>query len=526
MMPLPGRRAPTGTAPTESTAPRGIPFEIAVLAAMGAVLRIYQYSWNRSLHLDETALALNLRELSFIEMLGPLRYGQFGPVGFLTIQNALAATLGESEFVLRLPALLAGLVGLVLFVLLARRVLPGHAAWLAVGLFAVSRHLVYWSADAKPYSIDVLGALVIAWLALDWIEGPDSRRALRLGVAGAVLCWFSTTTPFVLVGTALAASLLRQARALIPAAVIWLAGLPSVLHSLLVVPAGDRAYFRADWGDGFLPLPWEGGALAMYRDQILNSVYDPLGFGFPLGGYPALVALAAGCVWVFRNRSREAFLLTMPALVVVLASFAELYPLRQLWPYNGRVVLFLVPAAFLVLAGGIAWIRRPGIAVLAGALLIVAQVLPVGALLPFTRGEPRRAFAFVAEHARPGDVVYVYHGDLPALRYYRPAISGRIVEGICAQDDWPRYIEDIERLRGARRAWVVAANDFFGERKSFLHHMRLNAILLDSARTRGSGAWLFDFSGREHVAVPSSSLIAAYPPVPGTACRGPFEAAR
>lgn len=490
------------------------------------MLRIAQYAWNRSLFIDEAALALNIRELSWLELLGPLEYAQFGPLGFLFLQKALAVTIGESELVLRAPALIAGLASLVLFALLARRLLPAHAAWLAVALFAVSQHLIFWSADAKSYSIDVLGALVIAWLALDWIERPGSHRTLRLGAAGAVLCWFSTTMPFVLAGTALAAVLLRRTRALVPAAVIWLAGVPNVLHSLLIVPAEDRAYFRMDWVEGFLPLPWEAGALEAYRDQVLNSVFDPLGFGFPFGGYPALVALAAGGLWAFRNRRRELLILTMPAVVAVLASLAELYPLRQLWPYNGRVLLFLVPAGFLVLAGGIAWLRRPGVAVLAGAWLVVAQVLPVGALLPFTRGEPRRAFAFVAERAQPGDLVYVYHGDGPALRYYRPAISGRILLGICAQDDWPRYIDDVERLRGAPRAWIVAAHDFFGERRSFLHHMKLNAILLDSARTRGSGAWLFDFSGPHRLPVPDSSLTPVYPPFPGTACRGPFEAAR
>ena len=69
------------------------------LVAAGIGARVYQFAWNRSLFLDEAALALNLRDRSFLELFGHLDHAQFAPIGFLLLQKTLVALFGAGSIV-------------------------------------------------------------------------------------------------------------------------------------------------------------------------------------------------------------------------------------------------------------------------------------------------------------------------------------------------------------------------------------------------------------------------------------------
>lgn len=80
-----------------------------LLVGLGILLRLAQYLYNRSLWIDEAALALNIRDRSFSELFYPLDYAQAAPIGFLIVEKLFYQTLGHSEYVLRLfPFLCTG----------------------------------------------------------------------------------------------------------------------------------------------------------------------------------------------------------------------------------------------------------------------------------------------------------------------------------------------------------------------------------------------------------------------------------
>src|SRR5918999_1855822 len=119
------------------------------------------------------------------------RASQRGSLGRgLAMARGLATVsgLGESEYSLRLVPFLAGVIALILFRQLAVRALPGLGGLVAVALFAVGEPLVYWSAEAKQYSLDVLAAGALLYIASEpLLTGRlTGRRAAVLAAVGAL----------------------------------------------------------------------------------------------------------------------------------------------------------------------------------------------------------------------------------------------------------------------------------------------------------------------------------------------------
>src|SRR5262249_16938951 len=105
------------------------------------------------------------------------------PLLFLWIEATVIRFLGTSELALRLPLFLAGLASLALFWRLARLTLGPLGHTLAVGILAVSIWPVTTGMLVKPYAFDLLGALVLLVLTMQWLAQPERlcRLALLVG---------------------------------------------------------------------------------------------------------------------------------------------------------------------------------------------------------------------------------------------------------------------------------------------------------------------------------------------------------
>ena len=85
--------------------------------------RVVQYASNRSLWLDEAALALKIDHFSFTQLLHPQNqlsesyfvHIQAGPFGLLALVKMLVIYFGDHEYVLRLVPFIAGVVSIFLF---------------------------------------------------------------------------------------------------------------------------------------------------------------------------------------------------------------------------------------------------------------------------------------------------------------------------------------------------------------------------------------------------------------------------
>ena len=147
-----------------------------VLAA-GLFVRLVRLVMNGPLWGDEAMLVRSLLDRTPAEFFQPLDYAQLSPPAFLWIEWACSRWLGTAEWVWRLPPAVAGCAALWLFARLALRVLPFHAAGLAIGILSSSVYMVRHTVEAKPYIVDFGIALLLLHLGRGIQH--DARRPER-----------------------------------------------------------------------------------------------------------------------------------------------------------------------------------------------------------------------------------------------------------------------------------------------------------------------------------------------------------
>jgi hypothetical protein len=415
----------------------------AMIALIGPVALIYQWSWARPLWLDEEMIALNVRDRSLGALAGPLWFNQSAPLGWLGLQRTLIVQFGATERALRAAPVLFGIATLAVALWAGRRWMGPLGAAVFVNLCVFGRQMSFFPLELKPYSSDAFWALLLAVLAVWAMEHqpgerlPDTRRAAIWWLAAAVGLWLGNGAMFVSPGCAAVLCIVAWRRAgwrhaflvALPG-MVWLASFGlhyqfSLRHSL------HSEYLRSYWSLG-LP-PAAGGAAAIL--QWLTLQFKPLA-GNP-GGTPLWIAfwLAAACgigLAALRNRPLALVLLVAPASAFLLAAL-------RLVPLSDRLSLWIVPALYMGIAFAAdasivcAWKALADRKWSRGAVAVLATVIVfrLGADV-FQRGEhdlanrprsnheldDRAALRFLLARWQPGDVLATVHMGLPAVWWY------------------------------------------------------------------------------------------------------------
>ena len=335
---------------------------LAVL--IGVILRVWEYLEFRTLYMDEDSLLKNLVGRAVFDFHHVLEQDQMAPPGFLVIERLMVRLPLDVKAAGRLFPLVCGLASVFLMRGAARRYLDRRAVPIAVGLFALGDHLLYYSAEIKQYSCDLMLALAALLLAAPQPPATLSRRRLAvLAVFGLIAPWFSFSVVFVLAGVGLhllVTELLRKdrQRAAIVAGMglAWLvsfAGCFLLSRSIL----SSRDFIWVWWNFAFLPVPPRSVAdLTLLGETLANVFINPGSILTPLP-LPATAALASalallGCVSLARRWPGGLFLVISPVLFALAASGLHQYP------FHGRLLLYLVPSFLLPLAEGVAAIGR------------------------------------------------------------------------------------------------------------------------------------------------------------------------
>lgn len=479
-----------------------------VICAAGVLLRVHSYAVNRSLWADEAMLALNITERSFRGLFEPLDFDQAAPVGFLLLQKAVVGLFGSRDFVLRLIPLLAGLASVPIMFLVARAYGARLAAFLSLGLLALSPRLIYYSSELKQYSTDVLATLVLLLVASKPLEEKAGPRAfVALGGAGSLALWVSHPSVFVFAGILLTLGVTlaarrdaRRLRRLAGVGAVWGASF-GLCYFVSLRSLGSNGDLAAYWSGSFAPMPpWRD--LSWYGNAIIGMVKDPT--QLPVNAVTAAL-LALGALSLALRQRRLMLVLLTPFLLALAASALRMYP------FSGRLLLFLVPLLLLLLAEGVErmWLLLRRVSRPAGwlvtALLCLylvhepAVVACRNVQSPPMREEIRPVMAHVRENRLSTDLIYVYHGAAPAFRFYAPLYGfgrGDYSVGVPAEQGRAEYLGDADRFSGAQRVWFVFSHIgrswTVNDRMLMLDHLDGLGRRIDDFASPGASAELYD----------------------------------
>jgi hypothetical protein len=484
---------------------------VGLIIGFGIILRIIPYLHNRSLWLDEALLALNILQKPFAQLAGPLDYQQMAPVGFLFIEKFLILNFGESEYALRAFPLLAGILSLFLFYGVARRMLTRRGLVIGLGLFAISEPLLRYSSELKQYSSDVTIALSICLLGLICIE-KESRFVFALflfSITGAILVWLSHPAIFSLAGVGVALTLYclnirkwQHVAWLVLPAGFWL-GSFALNYFMVHLDVSQNSKMVEAWSGStaFMPLtPFSVESLMWYPKAFFSMFLYPGGLAF--------YGLAAFCfiigwVSVFFEKRYACYVVTFPIFFTLLASGLHMYP------FQGRLILFLVPVMMMVIGQGvdrIMTVTKPtgwfvGVSLCALLMVVPVQTAFSTLLNPGRIGQiedTRHVMTYLRQHYREGDKVYLYHSSEPAFIYYAKRVGLEKVQyqgGVKSKNNWDLYIDELRGLRGNDRVWMlfshVHKNHGVDEEKFFLHVLNGLGTQVESFKRTGASVYLY-----------------------------------
>ncbi len=476
--------------------------EVVALVLLGLVLRAGAVTSDRCLWIDEAMLALNLLDRTPARLLEPLDWNQGAPVGFLLLSKAALSLFGPAEWALRLVPFVGSVLGLVGFAWVAGRLFPRGPSALAVGLYAVSPFLISYAGECKQYQTDATTAVGLFAAALGLLRGESgTRKWAVLALAGAAAVWFSHPAVFVLagVGTALLADAAwdRDRPRLAAAGVTvgcWLASF-AACYVVCLRHLGTNKYLLDYWAGHFLPLG--AGGAGWLVDHYFNFFGYPGGLGgseIKAGGIAA--TLAAAGLWRLGEKCWPlAAALALPAGAALLASAVHRYP------FAGRLLLFLVPAAVLLVAAGAGWLAefahsggKVVVALLVG-VLVAAPVLEASQEMrrPARSEQLAPVMTAVRDRWKPGDTVYVYYGAEPAFRFYSrktPFPADAIVWG--ADHRGGGYADELKGLAGRGRVWVVFSHRHKNEEGTMRGQLDMLGRCVAAVERPGAAAYLYD----------------------------------
>lgn len=467
--------------------------------------------YNRSLTEGEAPLAVNIVNRSYSELVKPLDQVQAAPIGFLWLQKFMISAFGNNEFAFRFIPLIAGIAALFVFYRVTSKIMNRNAALVGLILFSVNDQLIYFSSELKQYSTDVLAALLLLLVTVDVLDN-DYRilRMILLGVTGAVSIWFSHPSVFVFCASIVVLSgsmvRLKTAKKLAWLLIPIIAGIVSFLfdYAVSLKSLSQHRAFLDFWRSSFMPLPpksWVDFKWFVY--SFLRIFKNPGGFSvFDL--LLAVISFFVGAVVCYRTRKVIFAVLLLPVFLVLLASGLHKYP------FEGRLLLFIVPFITMMIAQGVEFMRGRSAqgSKTVGMLLVTALVLYPVMLAGYHLVKPRApeelklVLQYLKDHKQENDVIYVYYGAVNGFRYYADRFgyeNGDFVAGVEARHDWPLYYQDLKKLKGNARVWVLLSHicDWAGvdEEMLFISYLEILGKKLDAFSAPGAAAYLYDLRG-------------------------------
>lgn len=509
--------------------------------AFGGALRLNHYFGNRSFYADEAWLAFDCLVRSFSDIWLTRPYAadfSIVPIGFSSVEKFSSILLGNQEFSFRLFPLLCGLSAIPLFYLLLKKIIRPQALPIALALFVLSDALIYYSAECKQYSTELLVTLgIYLFVAYQRYDSQPNRFILLLNFLGMTSLLFSYSATLVMAGVALTLTMVsilnkdpKRVKRLFVVWCFWVFSFFIIQWPAVHFMIGNDLNVRYA-RDLFMPHPVLSLKAGIWLVQSIENVIDFL-TGMPLPVIGFLLVIVGGRVLFHRDKTWF-FFLSLPILLALIASSFNKYPFLH------RFLLFASPAIFIFIAEGVwALISRAGrraVILSAVLLLLLFGNSLVTAFYYLSHERPtansRAAVLYLKEHQQQGDALFINHSAQFTYWYYMGYKNlnysidpvGRISDEVFSDEQGAYAIEQdvsyvfnksgvVTRIVGLdghlnvvdkdsltslgrnKRTWFLFAKRYLGPEDFILDLLKNRAVKLDEFTTRGGAVYLYDLS--------------------------------
>jgi uncharacterized membrane protein len=493
---------PIATSHARSTEDRSTLVVLTVILLLGATLRFYGLD-HESLWYDEL---LSWRRSSYDTLSEVIDEGvrrTVHPPGYLGLLHIVQKYWGDSEWILRFPSALCGILSIAGIYALGTFLYTRREGLIAAALTAVLWCPIYYSQEARPYSMLLLATMLATYFWLRVVRkvrdgNRPSYLELAAYVATAIVSSYMHYFGLYLIALQGGAALLlciRRRRGILHVAVVfvllvvaYVPWIPALLEDVRRRPIWIQAptpgavleylrfLFNGSWSLSVVialvccALGW-GAYQALKEQRYREPSFDPLSSTFVLGCW--LVLPFAG------------------AYVKSLVSSPVLTP---------RNLIISLPAAYLLVARSITRLPVPA---LGQGLLTFALV--VGFLLQLIFGmayysEPQKEqFREVVQYLVEGEPLYedsvivVWGAYRDQFDYYfeKNGSTRQIDLAAGREDDMVPVIQFITR-ENARYVWYVLVHDRALVEPRFAEFLKRNFTMVDHRDYVGVSVWLLE----------------------------------
>ncbi len=175
---------------------------IWLILSLGITLRLI--SLNQSLRLDEAINVMAAKSYSFYGMITQYAVADFHPPGWFIILWNFGKIFGYSEIVVRLPAVIFGVVTLYFTYLIGKKLISKNLGLLSALLLSVNPLHIYYSQDARMYALATMAVSINIFLLIKLIKGEKLNPILlilsNIGVLSAdYISYFIFPAQFALI---------------------------------------------------------------------------------------------------------------------------------------------------------------------------------------------------------------------------------------------------------------------------------------------------------------------------------------
>jgi mannosyltransferase len=404
-------------------------FALLLTIVIALALRMYRLG-SQSLWLDE-AWSVRVANHSLGEI---LRYRSNIPPLHQVVVRLFIAILGTSEFSVRLPSVLAGVLSVVLVYAITTRLFNKSAGLVAGLILAISPFHVWYSQDARPYALLIVLSLASVWFFLNLRDRPNFIGFTGYVVTTTLAMYTHVYALFLLLFQNL--YMLYSWRKPARLGLKWIVSQATVL--VLSVPWYHFIFFI---------FSGHGGALDLFMPYV--GVLLPACIAFAL-------MFLLGLYSTGKDKPRSPFLL-LYLFVPILGAFMITVLYGRI-TYNVRYTAVALPAYTIVLAKGITSVKHKGWRLLLILLIVGFSAYALGNYYfnpKYAKEDARSAAEYLETAAGERDVIVVLE-IVHALEHYYDGpveVHGVFPYQLASIADLQNELSQI--ARGHDRLWLV-----------------------------------------------------------------------